>query len=84
MKLFTEFGISHAVITENDHVEACPFCGGDNITLNNTWTASYWVECSDCGAEMHTQSSGDYNNKGHHLREAKAALDAWNTRHRHN
>lgn len=80
MKVNIDNGIFHAVITENDHVEKCPFCGSDDIIVQNTWTASYWVECSDCGAEMHTQSSGDHDNKDHHLREARAALDAWNVR----
>lgn len=69
-----------AETTDKDHVEPCPFCGSDDVKLVNTWTASYWMACQDCGAEMHTGTAGDHDNRKHHLREAHRALDAWNCR----
>lgn len=30
----------------------CPFCGGTEVELKNTHTASFWVECSSCGCEI--------------------------------
>lgn len=34
----------------------CPFCGGNDLEIANTHTASFWVACNDCDAEVH----GDY------------------------
>lgn len=30
----------------------CPFCGGDDLEIINTHTASFWVECVDCNARV--------------------------------
>ncbi|WP_416187168.1 Lar family restriction alleviation protein [Hafnia paralvei] len=29
----------------------CPFCGSDQMQVENTGTANYWVECSLCTAQ---------------------------------
>ncbi len=35
-----------------DTLKPCPFCGGSNVELSNTHTASFWCEC-ECGAQAH-------------------------------
>lgn len=34
----------------------CPFCGSNDVVLNNTHTASFWCECTDCSATVHGES----------------------------
>lgn len=31
----------------------CPFCGGTDLEIANTHTASFWITCQDCDAEAH-------------------------------
>lgn len=58
----------------------CPFCGS-NPKLEHTWTASYWIECEDCGASVgDPRISGDPENRRSHMASAKRALNAWNSR----
>ena len=57
----------------------CPFCGGDS-RLEHTHTASYWIECVECGAEAHGPWSGDASKPQDHKRAAQSAIDAWNRR----
>lgn len=37
-------------------LKPCPFCGGSNVDLANTWTPSFWIECDDCSAQVHGDS----------------------------
>ncbi|MBC8719260.1 Lar family restriction alleviation protein [Ochrobactrum sp. Marseille-Q0166] len=37
-------------------LKPCPFCGGTNVDVSNTWTPSFWVECDDCSAQVHGES----------------------------
>lgn len=67
------------VALDREHVLPCPFCGG-KAELNHTWTASYWMECVDCGAEAPGNYTGGDRSKREHLRAAKSALDTWNRR----
>lgn len=34
-------------------LKPCPFCGGSNLEVSNTHTASFWVACNDCDAQTH-------------------------------
>lgn len=34
-----------------EHLEPCPFCGGDHLEVYNTHTASYGVRCHACDAQ---------------------------------
>lgn len=67
-----------------DTVLPCPFCGGSDIELCNTHTASYWLECA-CGASIHGRGAGsnmpsDELTMRHHRTAARDALRRWNTR----
>lgn len=44
------------IVVGIDKVKPCPFCGKYSITLNNTHTASYWMACETCGAEVHGEA----------------------------
>ncbi len=37
-------------------LKLCPFCSSTNVDLANTWTPSFWVECNECGAQVHGDS----------------------------
>jgi hypothetical protein len=56
----------------------CPFCGGSEAAVENTHTASYWVECP-CGAERHGESF-DGRSRAAHRRSFLSAIRAWNER----
>ena len=58
----------------------CPFCGGEG-KLEHTWTASYWIECVDCDAEVSGTWSGDASKPQDHKKAARSAVTAWNRRH---
>lgn len=65
----------------------CPFCGtgGQALELCNTHTPAYWIQCQECGAEVHGEefasSSGAKDvNKRLHVRAKRAAIAAWNQR----
>lgn len=60
-------------------LRACPFCGGDP-KLEHTWTASYWIECEDCGAEASGKWAGDASKAKDHKKAAQSAIAAWNRR----
>ena len=62
----------------HDYVLRCPFCGGDDIELKNTHTASYWIECK-CGAEMHGRPFPGHGLKSHEKAKA-SAIEKWNDR----
>lgn len=60
-------------------LKPCPFCAGV-ARLANTHTASYWVECSTCGAERHDPKIGNGDGMRAHRASAKRAIAAWNER----
>lgn len=47
----------------------CPFCGGDALTICNTHSPTFWIEC-ECGAQM----SGEYIDAGDTAPNEAAAL----------
>ena len=66
--------------TVGDQPAPCPFCGG-RAGLHHTWTASYWLECGECGAEMHdTGRIGSHDSKAAHLASARRVVRTWNRR----
>lgn len=78
--------VINLALLPGDDVRPCPFCGSGEVALRNTWTASYWVACDDCGAEVHGGDKGvrrfkdpDRNYKAHERAKA-LALAAWNRR----
>lgn len=74
-------GSIHDAHVDNEFIDDCPFCGGI-AHLQHTWTASYWVECDDCGAEISDPSTnfGDDKDKRQHIYSARRAIKAWNRR----
>ncbi len=46
----------HKTVTFDATLLPCPFCGGTDLEITNTHTASFWIVCNDCDAEAH----GDY------------------------
>lgn len=81
---------NHFRIGPGDYVAPCPFCGNQTINadkhvedggieLKNTHTASYWVECGNCTAEI-SGSNFDGHNERTHKAAALSALAAWNDR----
>jgi Lar family restriction alleviation protein len=70
-------------LTERDHLRACPFCGGSDLALENTHTASYWIACNDCGAQVPGKAFGrdlasDKLKMSHHARAKASAINVWN------
>lgn len=61
-------------------LKACPFCGEKDADLHNTHTASYWIECGTCGAEIHDPKTGSSDTMRSHRNSAFRAIAAWNTR----
>jgi Lar family restriction alleviation protein len=76
-------GIINLALTKRDHIEPCPFCGGWDLALENTHTASYWVACNDCNAQVSGEPYGTDRRRPtmrqHRLAKA-SALKAWNRR----
>lgn len=69
------------------YLAPCPFCGeAEKLELFNSHTAYCWIECSNCGAEMHGQAfagkEGEQERR-HFVKAAKSAQDAWNRREPH-
>lgn len=46
----------------------CPFCGGDDVEIQNSFAGSKKPVCMDCGASLHPS------------RSEEAAIHEWNTR----
>lgn len=79
-------GTLHVEFDAKDKVKPCPFCGAQkDVRLANTWTPSYWIECVNCGAEMHPAGRGwkcgEDMKSSVHLASARRALKWWNMRH---
>jgi Lar family restriction alleviation protein len=67
-----------------DKLMPCPFCGNNQVTIENTHSPCYWVEC-ECGAEMHSggvkwKTEAGKNNMSNHRKAKQMAIDAWNQR----
>lgn len=67
-----------------DKLKPCPFCGGTELSLENTHTPSYWISC-ECGVEMHGRALGTTATSHEarvraHQRGKRAAIAAWNSR----
>jgi transcription elongation factor Elf1 len=61
-------------------LKRCPFCNG-HAHLENTWTASYWVECEDCLGQVSEQGvDRNPDDTDHHKASMDAAAAAWNKR----
>ena len=75
----TKSGTTHFHLDGKDQVRPCPFCGGTEVALLNTHTASYWIECEGCGVEVRGKASGG-SSVSAHRKAAKSTLAAWNTR----
>lgn len=63
-------------LRKSDKLRPCPFCGSNDLELNNTHSASYWISCA-CGAEMHGK---DFDGKSRpaHREAVKSAVNRWN------
>ena len=46
----------------------CPFCGGSDVEIQNSFAGSKKPVCTDCGASLHPSRSNE------------AAINEWNTR----
>lgn len=68
------------VLDESDRLLPCPFCGGTNLELANTWTASYWIECQDCEAQISGVAYEPNESREAHELSAASAIVKWNTR----
>ena len=68
-------GTIHDAAPDHEFIDDCPFCGGI-ATLTHTWTAHYWVECGDCGAEVSDPSTdcSDDHDKREHIYSARRAI----------
>jgi Lar family restriction alleviation protein len=71
-------------LTPLDTVKPCPFCGSTDLELCNTWTASYWIECLWCGAQMHGESFNEgwdhLQLRMRHVKAKESAIKRWNSR----
>lgn len=68
-----------------DTVKPCPFCGSRDVELCNTHTATYWLECQGCGAEVSgkaygTNTPSEKQTPRQHRLAVVSALVAWNRR----
>lgn len=63
----------------SDVLKPCPFCGSEDMTIENTWTACYWIECV-CGVEVTGNSYPNDRSLKDHQKSKKSAIDKWNKR----
>ncbi len=71
-------------------LQNCPFCASDDLTVSNSWTPYYSVECECCGASVPGDftppegMTGAIADKDECLRIHEAAflsaIECWNTR----
>jgi glutathione S-transferase len=64
--------------TVDPELKPCPFCGGSDLEVANTHTASYWVECM-CGAQRGGTPQNGRSRRSHRLAFLDA-INAWNER----
>lgn len=64
-----------------EQLKPCPWCRHKaNLTLENTWTATYWIACS-CGVALgDNYSTGNGKHLVSHRRSAQRVFDLWNSR----
>lgn len=61
-------------------LKACPFCGG-HAEIKNTWTIAYWVECTQCDAQVSDpKGEGREGSYGEHTQSIERAVKAWQHR----
>jgi len=73
-------GVTLHVELDYEKLLPCPFCGSANPEVKNTHTACYWVECTQCGAQVSGDSYPDPEKPISHSRAAMSAIDKWNKR----
>jgi len=68
-------------------IKNCPFCGCQHMTIVNTHTPVFVVQCDQCGVEIHGKYHGDkmpFKTRPVALRAYrrafKSAVEAWNKR----
>jgi len=69
----------HARLSRTDELLPCAFCGDIEISLENTHTASYWLECQRCGAQVNGESEPGNSILDHEC-AAFSAIEKWNSR----
>lgn len=67
-------------LEETDKLLPCPFCGGTELELCNTWTACYWIECQTCEAQVAGKAYSDPRRLSSHEKSKASAIAKWNTR----
>ena len=67
-------------------LKPCPFCGSDNVSIQDMSDGGFCVECQDCPCVL-----GDISWGGYHIGEGanegefstpEEATEKWNTRHK--
>jgi DNA-binding ferritin-like protein (Dps family) len=85
---FPKENAQHIDISVTDEKLApCPFCASNDLEVQNTWTAIYWVKCNGCSCEILGEYGGDlikcdeadYNEEAHKS-SFLSAIEKWNTR----
>lgn len=70
-----------------ERLKPCPFCGGEELEVCNTHTASYWVRCEACNIDK----GGEYAEEAEsaqteaqivaaHQKAFHSAVNGWNKR----
>ncbi len=67
-------------LRKTDRLKPCPFCGCRDPELANTHTASYWMQCPECGAEVHGETFPGPTPGARHRASADSAIAKWNAR----
>lgn len=80
MEITKTQGTTIDAIPTDEEVFPCPFCGSENVRLVHTWTAAYWVECENCGAQVDGDSYPHDRSEEDHRLSAQSAIEAWNKR----
>lgn len=70
----------------HEEVAPCPFCGSEEVEINNTHTPYYWLECQGCNARMDADSfdfgrmTTEREWKDAHTESMRSAIANWNAR----
>jgi Lar family restriction alleviation protein len=67
-------------LRKTDKLKPCPFCGCHDPELSNTHTPSYWIQCPNCGAEVHGDAPRGLPNRVTHRKGVESAIEKWNAR----
>ena len=68
------------ILEKEDILKPCPFCGSSELELCNTWTALYWIECRNCGAQVDGIAYPNDERPDDHQEAKQSAIEFWNTR----